>query len=138
MDQFAQYGLAIASVVIYAVIAQILNAATGIRKGAVDLAPGGSHGADYGDPAYRLDRTYMNTIEMLVFYAAIVFAAILAGASPLWINLLATAGMILRVAANVVYLRGIGAPYGGLRTRIIIAASLCNLAMAVLAFVAVF
>ena len=82
MDVFAEYGHAIASVVIYAVIAQVLNAATGIRKGSDNLVPGDTQDAKYDSSAYRLDRTYMNTIEMMPFYIALVGAAILAGANP--------------------------------------------------------
>lgn len=136
MEAFASYSPAILSVIIYAVIAQVLNAATGIRKGAADLSPGATHEQAYGNSAYRLDRTYMNTIEMGVFYFALVGAAILAGAIPLWTNVLAGLGLVFRILANVVYLRGMGKPYGGIRTRIIILASLCNLGLAVLALIA--
>jgi uncharacterized MAPEG superfamily protein len=138
VEQFAQYGYAIASVAVYAVIAQILSMATGIRKDSVGLAPGAPHAPDYGDPSYRLDRTFMSTMEMLGIYTVIVFAAILAGADPFWINLLASAGMLLRVVSNSVYMRGIGKPYGGLRTYLVSVASVINLAMAVLAIAAVY
>ena len=138
MVDFSAYGHALTAVVIYALIAQVLNALTGIRKGSLDLAPGASHPQDYADGSYRLDRTYMNSIEMIVFYTAIVFAAILAGANPFWINLLASVGLLLRIAANFVYLRGIGKAYGGLRTKLVIAASAVNLAMAVFALAAIF
>lgn len=125
-----QYGHAIASIVVYAVIAQVLNAMTGIRKGAAGLQPGASHPQDYGDASYRLDRTYMNTVEMLGFTVALIVAAILVGANPFWVNLLATLSLLLRLAANVVYMRGIGAPYGGIRTQLIIGISLCNFGLA--------
>lgn len=138
MDQFAAYSHAILSVVIYAVMAQILNAMTGIRKGAANLQPGASHPQDYGDAGYRLDRAYMNSVEMLGFFAALVFAAILAGANPFWVNLFASVAVVLRVLANVVYIRGIGKGYGGLRTNMIIGISICNLGLAVLTIVAVF
>ena len=138
MDQFSAYSYAIVSVVAYAVIAQVLNAATGIRKGSADIPPGSSHEQSYDNSAYRLDRTYMNTIEMGVFYFALVGAAILTGANPFWTNLLAGLGLVFRLLANFVYLRGMGKPYGGLRTRIIILASICNLGLALLTVIAVF
>ncbi len=138
MEHFAQYGHAIASVLIYALIAQVLNAATGIRKGNDNLAPGASQPQEYDHSGYRLDRTYMNSVEMLTFYAAIVFAAILAGANPFWINVLASAGLVFRVCANVVYLRGMGGSYGSIRTGFVILLSLCNLGMIGLALIAVF
>jgi uncharacterized MAPEG superfamily protein len=139
MDQFAAYGHAVVSVAVYAVIANVLNAAVGITKGSANLAPGGDFDpADYSNANWRLDRTYQNTIEMGGFYFAVVFAAILAGASPFWINLLASIGLLTRLGMIFVYLRGIGKAYGGLRTRLAIIASLANLAMAILAVVAVF
>jgi len=138
MDTFSDYGPALVSVILYAVVAQVLNAATGIRKGGEDIAPGASQEPDYQNASYRLDRTYMNTIEMMVFFIALVFAAILAGANPLWVNMLASAGVSLRIAANIFYIKGIGKAYGGLRTKISILASIVNLALATLAFLAIF
>ena len=138
MENYANYSYAILFVVIYAVIAQVLNAATGISKGGANLAPGASHEPSYDNAAYRLDRTYLNTIEMGVLYFALVGAAILAGANPFWTNLLAGLGLVFRVLANVVYLRGIGKPYGGIRTQILILASICNLGLAALALIAIF
>ena len=138
MVDISNYTYAIISVVIYAVVAQLLNAATGIRKGGAGIAPGGSHEQKYDNFDYRLDRTYMNTVEMGVFFFALVGAAVLTGANPFWTNLLASLGVAFRILANIVYLRGIGKPYGGLRTQIIIFASICNLGLALLAFIALF
>ena len=138
MEYFANYSYAIGSVIVYAVIAQVLNAATGIRKGSAGIVPGTSHEQSYDSSAYRLDRTYMNTIEMGVFYFTLVGAAILTGANPFWTNLLAGLGLIFRVLANLIYLRGSGKPYGGLRTNVIILASLCNLGLALVALIALF
>ena len=138
MEAFADYGHALLSVALYALIAQVLNALTGIRKGSLNLQPGETLIADYEDPSYRLDRTYMNSIEMIGFYIALVFAAVLAGASPFWVNLFATLGVLFRIATNVIYLRKIGAGYGGLRTMMVIGASICNIGLFVLVLVAVF
>ena len=138
MDDISNYTYAIISVVIYAIIAIVLNAATGIRKGVKGIAPGASHLQEYDNFDYRLDRTYMNTIEMGVFYFALVVAAILTGANPFWTNLLAGLGLVFRLVANVVYLRGIGKAYGGLRTQIIILTSLCNFGLAIFTIIALF
>jgi uncharacterized MAPEG superfamily protein len=138
VEAFAPYGHALLSVALYGLVAQVLNALTGIRKGAENRAPGETIKADYANPSYRLDRTYMNAIEMMVFYVGLVFAAILAGASPFWVNLLASLGVVLRLAVTFVYLRGIGPGYGGLRTGLVIAASVCNLGLFILVLLAVF
>ena len=138
MEQFTPYGHALVSVALYALVANILNAATGIRKGALDLAPGATPLADYANPAWRLDRTYMNTVEMLAFYAAVVFAAILAGADSTWVNWLATIGFVTRLGVAAVYMPGVGKGYGGIRTIFNIIGSLANIGLVLLTILAVF
>lgn len=138
MEQVTPYGHAIVSVVIVAAMAQLLNAATGIRKDRLGMQPGETYAADYGNPAYRLDRAYLSTLETTGFYAVLVFAAILAGANPLWTNVFAALGMAFRVVANLVYIRGVGKGYGGIRTNLLIGMSLCHLGLAVLTVMAVF
>ena len=138
MDQFAAYGLAILSVAICALMIQVLNALTGIRKSESGLAPGGSHGSDFSDASYRLDRTYLNSVETLAFFAALVFAAIIAGASPFWVNLLASFGLLLRIGQNYVFVQGIGKPYNGFRTRLATLSAMANAGLFILTLVAVF
>ena len=65
MQDFASYGWALAAVALYGVMAQVLNAATGIRKGKLKMVPGAHHEPDFNNPAYRLDRAYMNSIETI-------------------------------------------------------------------------
>ena len=137
MEQFAPYGHALVSVALYAVVANILNAATGISKGGLNLAPGALPEADYANKAWRLDRTYMNTVEMLSFYAAVVFAAILARADATWVNWLASIGFLTRLGVCAVYLPGIGKGYGGIRTGFNIIGSVCNIGLVLLTIFAV-
>lgn len=138
MEMFAEYGHAIIAVLIYALLAQVLNAATGIKKGSLNMAPGENYAPDFNNPAYRLDRAYMNTIEMLAFFAPIVAFAILAGADPFIVNIAASAALILRVLINVLMIRGVGKGYGGIRTNMIILHSIANIAMVLLGVAAVF
>lgn len=138
MEQFSDYGHAIVSVVLFAVLAQVLNAMTGIRKGAKNLMPGQGHEADYDDLAYRIDRAYMNGVEILGIFAVVTFAAILAGANAFWVNLFASAVLVIRLIYTFAYFRKIGAPYGGLRTNLSILSAAAIVAIAILAVVAVF
>lgn len=138
MEHFTDYGHAILSVVLYAALAQILNAMTGIRKGENTMKPGQPFEADYGNPAYRLERAYMNGLEILGIFAAITFAAILAGANAFWVNLFASGVLVIRLVYTVAYFRQLGAPYGGFRTILSVLSALCILAIAVLAVAAVF
>ncbi len=80
----------------------------------------------------------MNSVETLTFFAALVFAAIIAGASPFWVNLLASLGLVLRIGQNYVFIRGIGKPYSGIRTRLATLSAVANAGLFVLILVAVF
>lgn len=136
MQDFASYGWALAAVALYGVMAQVLNAATGIRKGKLKMVPGAHHTPDFADAAYRLDRAYMNSIETMVFYTALVLSAVMAGAHPTLVNGLAVIGLLLRVAANYLYLRGIGGQYGGLRTGLSVGGAGVNILLALATFYA--
>jgi len=137
MENFAAYGHAITAIVIYAMVAQVLNALTGIAKGSNDMVPGAPYIADYTDKNYRLDRAYMNSVEMLVFTGALIFSAILASANPIWTNIFASVVLLLRLVMIVIYMRGIGEGYGGIRTMMAIGQSICNLGLAVITVFAV-
>lgn len=138
MEQFAAYGHAIIAVATCAMMVQVLNALTGIRKSDTGLAPGQSQGVDFSDPSYRLDRTYMNSVETLTLFVALVFAAIIAGANPFWVNSLASLGLLLRIAQNYVFIRGIGKPYNGLRTRLATVSAIVNAGLFILVLGPVF
>lgn len=137
MEIATDYGHAIVSVVIVALMAQVLNALTGIRKGSMGMVPGQGHDADYADGSYRLDRAYMNSVETIGFFGLLVLAAILSGANPLLTNIAASLVMILRIAQNVLMLRGIGRPYGGIRTQMAILSSIAVFALGLLTIIAV-
>ena len=137
MENLQAYGWAIASIAVYAILTNVLNAMVGVRKGALDMAPGSDFDpAGYDNPNWRLDRTYMNAVEMGGFYVAVVIAAILAGGPIFWVNLLAAGGLICRLLATVIYIRGIGKGYGGVRTGLAIVASILNVGLGVLAIAA--
>lgn len=138
MEHFANYGHAILSIVLYAALAQVLNAMTGIRKANNKMKPGQHYEADYDSPAYRLDRAYMNGLEVLGIFAAVTFAAILAGANTFWVNLFASMVLVIRLVYTFAYFRKLGAPYGGLRTILSVLSALAILAIAVLTAIAVF
>ncbi len=116
MEQFAQYGHAIVAVAVWALISLGLNLVSVLPKAGLSLAPGETPRADYADKVYRTERAYINTTESLAVMAAVVTAAILAGASPFWVNLFASLALLSRIAMVVVHMRGIGKPVGGPRT----------------------
>ena len=132
MEQFADYGHALLALVIMAVLAQVLNAMTGIKKGKNKMIPGEGYTPDLSNPGYLLDRAYMNGVENLGIVAVVVFAAILAGAAPLWVNILASVILIARLAFTGIYMRGMGGGYGGLRTGMAVLSSIGVMGLAIL------
>ncbi len=137
MEPFAAYGHAIVSLVLFAVIVLALSPFSALKKQGEGLAPGGTPEEDYASAAYRLHRAYQNGAESLAIFATVTVAAILAGASPFWINLLASLALVTRVAMLVVHLRGIGKPHNGPRSVFYVSGWVCMLVIALFALVAV-
>ena len=127
MEQFAEYGHAIVSLVLFSGTVLALSPFSALKKQGAGLAPGGTPAEDYADPAYRLHRAYQNGAENLGVFATVTVAAILAGASPFWINLLASLVLVARIAMLFVHLRGIGKPHNGPRSVFYVAGWACML-----------
>jgi uncharacterized MAPEG superfamily protein len=138
MEQFAQYGHAIVALAAMAAFGLLLGPISGMRKRAHGLTPGAEPKADYADPCYRWHRAQQNTAEIIGPFAAVVLAAILAGANPFWVNLLASLFFVSRVLLTFVHVKGIGKPDVSLRSFTYIAGWLMCLILAILAITAVF
>ncbi len=138
MEQFAQYGHAIVALAATALFGLILSPLSGMRKQAQGLTPGAQPEADYANPCYRWSRAYLNLSESIGFFVAVVVAAILAGANPFWVNLLASLFFIARVLLAIVHIKGIGKPDMSVRSFTYVAGWLMCLALAIMAIAAVF
>ena len=138
MQDFAQYGHAIVAMAAIAMFGLILSPLSAMRKQALGLTPGSQPEADYADPCYRWHRAYQNLSETIGFFVAVVLAAILAGASPFWVNLLASLFFIVRVFLVFVHIKGIGKPNMSVRSFTYVAGWLICLALAIMAIAAVF
>lgn len=138
MEQFSEYGHAIVSVVAFALIGLILGPVSGARKANEQLEPGAMPKEDYSSLTYRLCRAHQNAIEMAGFFTAVTFAAILAGASPFWVNLLASLFFASRIVMAFVHIRGIGDPQRGPRSLLYVLGWACCATLGIFAIVAVF
>ena len=133
MEQFASYGHAIASVAAVAIFGLLMAPLSAMRKSRIGLAPGCEPVADYTSSVYRWHRAYANLSEMMGFFAAVTMAAILAGANPFWVNLLASLFFVSRLVLAVVHIRGIGRPDMSIRSFTYVAGWLCCLILALMA-----
>lgn len=138
MEIFAEYSHAIASLVIFTLIILFISPFTSLAKQGKGLAPGAAPDQDYEDKAYRLNRVYLNGTETLPAYLTVTVAAILLGASPFWVNLLASIALVARVVMLVIHIRGIGKPNGGLRSIFYVVAWACMFVLGFMALVAAF
>ena len=138
MEQFAEYGHAIVSVAAFALIGLILSPVSAARKANEQMEPGAMPKEDYSSLTYRLCRAHQNAIEMVGLYTAVTFAAILAGASPFWVNLLASLFLASRIIMAFVHIQGIGKPQQGPRTLLYVVGWACCVVLGILAIVAVF
>jgi uncharacterized MAPEG superfamily protein len=137
MEQFAEYGHAIVSLAIFPLVGLLLGPVAAARCTAAGYAPGEVPKADYGDASYRLMRAYLNAMEMTGMFTAVTVAAILAGASAWWVNLLASIFLLSRVLVAVIHIGGLGKPNMGPRSIVFVIGWACCLILAIMAVVAV-
>lgn len=138
MEAFADYGHAIVAMAGVAVLVLILSPLSAMKKSALGLTPGCQPEPNYADPTYRWHRAYGNLTESLGTFATVTLAAMLAGASPYWVNLLAAIFLMIRVVLAFVHIRGIGKPDMSVRSYVYVAGWLVCLVMAIMAIQAVF
>ena len=138
METFAVYSHAIASLVIFTLVILFLSPFSALAKAGKGLAPGATPDQDYSDKAYRLNRAYLNGTETLPAYLTVTVAAILLGASPFWVNLLASLALLARIVMLDIHMRGLGKPHSGLRSVFYVIGWACMVVMGVMALVAAF
>ncbi len=138
MEQFAEYGHAIVAIAIWILVVQLLSAVVGAGKANAGMVPGATPPEDYDNKLYRMHRAYENSIANLSVLVAAVVIAMLAGASPFWVNWLATIAVLARIVMVLVHIKAMGKATQGIRTMIFVFHWALILAIAVFAVVAVF
>lgn len=138
MEQFAAYGHAIVAMAGAGIFGLFLSPLSAMRKSKLGLAPGAEPEPDYTSAVYRWHRAYGNLAETMGYFVACTLAAILAGASPFWVNLLASIFFLSRVVLAVVHINGIGKPDMSARSFIYVAGWLSCILLALMAIFAVF
>lgn len=88
---------------------------------------------DYENPVYRRSRAHANAMESVGPFVAATVAAILAGADPFWVNLLASLFLAARVAMAAVH---IATTIEWLRSATWTVGFICAISMAVMAILA--
>ena len=105
MEAFDAYSHAIASLALWPFIQIVLSMLSNVGLSAENRTDNGMPKRDYADPAYRRSRAFGNAIEMSGPFIAATVAAILAGASPFMVNVLASVFVVSRIVTAVVHIR---------------------------------
>lgn len=105
MEIFDPYSHAIASLALWGLlmIALSMMSTRGMRP--EDRTESGVPKRDYAVPSYRRYRAFQNAIETSPAFITTTLAAILAGTSPLLVNIFASAFMLARLAMAFVHIR---------------------------------
>ena len=138
MEQLiATYDLTVLSLIVLSIIV-LLQCLLGAVFGLVmsPSVPGETPVGDHNDFGHRALRTYQNSVENLPAFAVAAIAAMLVGADPWTVNTLAAAHVGTRILYWMVYYGGVGAHAGGPRTLIYVTGMTLNLALAVVALLA--
>ncbi len=99
------YGHAIASLALWALVMLVLSMLSATGRAPEGRCDCGQPKRNYADPVYRRDRAFKNAIEASGPFIAVTVAAILIGAAPFMVNLLASVFLIARIAMAVVHIR---------------------------------
>ena len=138
MEQFAEYGHALISIALFAGILLALSPIIALSKDAAGVESGATPPEDYANKTYRLHRAYLNGAETLPVFIAVTLVAMIAGASPFWVNVLASLVLVSRLLMLFLHLRGIGKPHSGVRSFTYVFGWACMALLAVFGVIAVF
>lgn len=133
MEYLDLYSHAAVSLAGYAIIALLLAPMSGAARAKAGVLPGQTPPADYASKLYRISRSQANTAENTGAFAAVIAAAVIAGAPHFWVNLFASLALLLRIAMVWVHVQGIGKADMGVRTYLFVASWLMMLLIAILA-----
>jgi uncharacterized MAPEG superfamily protein len=105
MEHFAQYTHAIAALALWGLLMVALAMISTRGRTAENRCACGKPKRDYSDPVYRRERAFANAIETSPAFLATTLAAIMAGATPLLVNILASVFLVSRLAMAFVHIR---------------------------------
>ncbi len=134
-DAFAAYSHATASLALWGLLMTVLMLMSTAGRTPENRTESGLVKRNYADPAYRRHRAFANAIETTGPFIAVTVAAILTGANPFWVNLLASVFVVARIVMAVIHIATRNQPA---RSAAFGVGLLCILGLAGLAVVAAF
>ena len=138
MENISDYGHAIVALLLFNIIVLFQSALVGAGKASAGLTPGSNPEPDYSNSLFRLNRSHQNGVETLAAAAIAIFTCIALGVSSLWVNVLASAFLVLRVAYIAIYARNFGKQTQGARTFAYVGGWACLIVLCVMSIYTVF
>jgi len=136
-DLVAAYQTAFLALGVFTLALVVQSFIAGLVKNGIKAQPAGiAVAGDISDQTFRIVRTHMNGIENYSAFFAASLIAMLAGANATWLTWLILASVALRLLYWPVYVFRIGKDGGGLRSNMHVAALILNMAIAVMALLA--
>ena len=102
--QFANYAHAIAALAGWGLLMMVLSLLSTSRLNSDNRTTSGLPRREYSDPGYRRFRAYANAVETTGPFLAVTLAAILIGANPFWVNLLASVFLVSRIVTALIHM----------------------------------
>lgn len=129
MEFFDTYSHAIASLALWPIVVMLLSFVAVAGKSAENTCACGHPKRDYSNVVYRRGGAFANAMEISGPFLAATLAAILAGASPFWVNTLASVFLVSRIILPVVH---IGTTIEPLRSAVWMVGFICVLSLAIM------
>jgi uncharacterized MAPEG superfamily protein len=133
VEIFAAYSHAIASLGLWSILICLLAAYSTVGRAPDNRCDCGKPKRNYSDPVYRRERAFMNAVEGAGPFIAATLAAILIGASPFVVNLLASVFLVARIAMAGVHIWSENQMF---RSLFFMIGLLCILGLAIVAVIA--
>lgn len=130
-EMFAPYAHALAALALFGLLSAVLIPLSMRGRNAEARAECGKPKRNYQNNWYRAERALANAMENTGPFVAAVVAAILVGAAPFWVNLLASVAVSARIAMAVVHTMTTNEP---LRSLCFVVSFFATLFLGILAF----
>ncbi|MBO6891850.1 MAG: MAPEG family protein [Roseibium sp.] len=139
LPQLSAYRPALIIVASLSLIALVQNFLTApLAFASQEQTPGMPLQFDHSKLSFRAVRTYQNSAESFPAFLAAVLVAIVAGVSPLVLNVAAGVYLLARLLFWAFYYSGFGRVAGGPRTMAFVLCLLANILIAIAALIALF
>ncbi|MEP2662194.1 MAG: MAPEG family protein [Marinomonas sp.] len=137
LPPLANYQLSFAVLAALSLSTLVQNFLTALAFQTEEQTPGMPLNFGHSKLSFRVLRTYSNSTESLPAFGWALLVAVIAGASPSFVNWLAGIYFVFRMAFWAIYYSGVGKIAGGPRTMAFVGGLVTNIVLAITALWAI-